>query len=327
MDAKLPPLVVPPVARKWLQDFVQQSKRGVVTTTAHITPERASALLEANPENRAVNHRRLQQMAGDMRNGLFKFNGESIIVADNGYLNDGQHRLWACVLSGQPFQSTLVVGVPRATRLTVDTGGARTAAAHLRISGHVNSTTKASVARYVCGWLEDGNFSKRFSVSVQNQLEQVNNDPLLEEVAAWANTNQKRLKSMLTPSLAGFMHYVLSVHARAEARVFMDQLALGADLAATNPIFLARTKLLQGVSNRGRLTELQRIELVVRAWNHWCVTPDVPLTRIPIMDTIPPIRTPRPLSTAPASPPVAGAGVPPPPATGSAGAGRHAPGP
>ncbi len=76
-----------------------------------ITPEIASELLKANTINRRIKESVVGYLAGEMKNGNFVYNGESIIVSDTGRLLDGQHRLLAIKYSGVSVYVNLVVGV------------------------------------------------------------------------------------------------------------------------------------------------------------------------------------------------------------------------
>jgi len=73
-----------------------------------ITPEMAEKLLENNSHNRKLNIRRLNKFKRDIINGMWLYNGESIIVSKTGKLIDGQHRLVAVVETGIPIETNLV---------------------------------------------------------------------------------------------------------------------------------------------------------------------------------------------------------------------------
>ncbi len=91
-----------------------------------MTVEKAKELLENNDHNRKVTTSRVQEYAKEMTNGLWLYNGESIIVSVSGRLLDGQHRLLAIVESGVEIEMELVEGVPDSdggvdTFLTINT--------------------------------------------------------------------------------------------------------------------------------------------------------------------------------------------------------------
>lgn len=61
-----------------------------------ITPEMAKEMLEKNI-NRKLNMNRVNQYVDDMKSDRWKLNGVPIIITDDGYLKDGQHRLNALI--------------------------------------------------------------------------------------------------------------------------------------------------------------------------------------------------------------------------------------
>lgn len=65
------------------------------------TPDMAAADLEkANTSNRKISQQWAEELANDMRLGKWRVTSDSIGYDRSGRLVDGQHRLWAVVLSG-----------------------------------------------------------------------------------------------------------------------------------------------------------------------------------------------------------------------------------
>jgi hypothetical protein len=84
--------------------------------TQDITPDWAmDKLNEAKIEvsNRHVNQRHVDLLADDMKKGRWVENGVGIVLDEEGYLIDGQHRLWAVATSGVTIRSLVVTGVNR----------------------------------------------------------------------------------------------------------------------------------------------------------------------------------------------------------------------
>ncbi len=106
----------------WIDEQVKLAKGKIGCGVVEITPAMARALLSRNPGNRRVSESTVSKIARDIYNSDFIVNGESIIVADDGSLNDGQHRLCAVVEADKPIVSVIVFGPARASRVTVDQG-------------------------------------------------------------------------------------------------------------------------------------------------------------------------------------------------------------
>jgi hypothetical protein len=84
--------------------------------TQDVTPDWAlSKLDEAKIEvsNRHVNERHVALLMDDMGKGRWVENGVAIVLDEDGYLIDGQHRLWAVAQSGVTIRSLIVQGVNR----------------------------------------------------------------------------------------------------------------------------------------------------------------------------------------------------------------------
>ena len=78
-----------------------------------ITPEMAKEFLAANAQNqRKVNKSRVAKYAGEMLNGTWIYNGESIVITESGKLIDGQHRLLAVIESDIEIEVALITDVP-----------------------------------------------------------------------------------------------------------------------------------------------------------------------------------------------------------------------
>ena len=282
-------LTIKPHAIRWFNTLLKKAdKDGHYVEKVTIDPSRAAVILSRNPSNRNIRESKIAQLVGDMMAGRFHFNGETIIISHEGLLNDGQHRLWACLKSGQTFDTLLVVGMDRESRYTIDTGSAKSAGDHLSFQGIPNACTAAAIARYVASWKSERALSRRSSISAQQQIELVKTDERLQEIAGWVDAQKYRLKDLLRGALAGFIFYILAEKAPDEARVFMDQFRMGAGLSAESPIFLAREKL----RVHKNLSDIQRIEIMIRAWNHWCKSPFTTLSRLQLMDVVPEISTP-----------------------------------
>ena len=90
-----------------------------------ITPEMASDLLKKNYANRKISKPNYTHYMTDMINGNWQLNGETIKVAIDGELIDGQNRLTACVMSGKSFRTVLITGLPNVVKKTIDSGKKR----------------------------------------------------------------------------------------------------------------------------------------------------------------------------------------------------------
>jgi len=129
----------------------------VFVARAIITPEVAQQLLEFNnTRNRSVRKSQMDFLTGQLKNGKFVFNGETIVFGDDGNINNGQHRLRSCAQSGVPIDVLLCFGVPRERFTTYDQSSRRTPGDVLSIEAHVNAIKLAATLRQIDNYYAGG---------------------------------------------------------------------------------------------------------------------------------------------------------------------------
>jgi hypothetical protein len=102
-----------------------------------ITPQLAEQLLLCNKHNRKLRWPDVFRYAIQMANKRWMKTGESIILTDQGDLEDAGHRLMACYLSNCSFESYVVSDVPHNDQLFayIDNGVSRTGEDTLHCAG------------------------------------------------------------------------------------------------------------------------------------------------------------------------------------------------
>lgn len=86
-----------------------------------ITPQIATSLLENNTINRPLSDAHVHRIARQITGGHWKFNGDTIKIADTKDVVDGQHRLWAVIEANMSIETIIVYGVARDAFSTLDT--------------------------------------------------------------------------------------------------------------------------------------------------------------------------------------------------------------
>jgi hypothetical protein len=66
----------------------------------NVTPSMASRWLEGNTHNRSINNGHVDRLVREMKAGRWQLSHQGIAFSPSGRLLDGQHRLWAIVMSG-----------------------------------------------------------------------------------------------------------------------------------------------------------------------------------------------------------------------------------
>lgn len=86
-----------------------------------MTPAMAQQLLESNQLNRPLAPGHAERIAGQIKAGKWRFNGDTIKISKTGDVLDGQHRLWAIIESDTPVDTIVIFGIDRDAFATIDT--------------------------------------------------------------------------------------------------------------------------------------------------------------------------------------------------------------
>lgn len=129
----------------------------VLIARAIITPEVARQLLDNNnTRNRSVRKSQMTFLVGQLTQGKFVFNGETIVFGDDGNINNGQHRLRSCVESAVEIDVLLCFGVPVDRFTTYDQSSRRTPGDVLSIKGHANAVKLSAALRHIDNYYAGG---------------------------------------------------------------------------------------------------------------------------------------------------------------------------
>lgn len=250
----------------WLDACSKRGRDGVFTEFSTLTPGLAAELLRRNPDNRTLRLTKIEQYAADMRAGRWVLNGEPFIIANDGSLNDGQHRAQAVIEANLSIPAMFVFGVPRDTRLTIDQGAARAAGDFLGMDGVANATAVASIARLLIAYERSGDADLRGANYVTNAdiLSRVAADEHIAAAAHYAVGVGKSARKFAAPAIIGFCSYIFSEVNPAEATAYMDQVCRGESLRAKDPAYAVRERLISMGKGGGREA---KISVIIRGWN------------------------------------------------------------
>jgi hypothetical protein len=112
-----------------------------------ITPKQAAQMLAKNTGNRRLDPKRVRKYASEMARGQWKVTGDTIKLADDGRVLDGQHRLAAIAEAGSTVTVAVATGVDADVFDVLDSGKTRTSGDVLKIAGIKSASVTATVAR------------------------------------------------------------------------------------------------------------------------------------------------------------------------------------
>lgn len=234
------------------------------TTLKIITPTQAQILLNGNHnKQRSLNHALVSEYARAMLQNRWRINGETIKVASNGDLIDGQHRLRACVQADVSFESYIITGLDADTFDTIDTGRKRSAGDIIGIDGCRNPVAVAAAIRLVA-FLRSGYAAKSaFKMGADEIRLFLASEPSIEQSIA----RNFHVKSILQPAVAGALHFLFSKKSVDEADKFFDDLGAGASLLDGDPVLVLRERLIRIRLMKDRYPLEEIVSLCIRAWN------------------------------------------------------------
>jgi len=251
--------------REWLDEKIAAGKKKPFAEVATLTPVLALLLSERNPLNRPLSKRNLVDLKRDLATNNFVFNGQGIIVTDTGIVGDGQHRIWGVIETGIAIETVMVFGVPEENRTTIDTGKSKTVSNLLYMKGKAYTGVLGSVANYVLQWKKSGVISYTQNPTKREVLHAADTYKGLDKsIEATQAATKTPIKSHAVLAACHWMFWKRTD--RETADDFMLRLIEGSNLRQKDPILLCRNRLM--AMDRG-VHAGTRVELVVRAWNHW----------------------------------------------------------
>ena len=276
-------------ALEWLTEQVLKAKiEGPFGTVAWLDPALAKVLLGLNLKNRPIRKRVLNDLVHDIQSGKFVLNGETIVISLEGEVNDGQHRCLAVQETNIPVQTFIAFGLSRASRMTLDTGVARTTGDFLGMRDDPPSGTNvaASIARMLHLYQNSGHVDGN-TVTSKDRPTKADIQGVYTLYKSQIDGAMKRVPKVGASlfgswSVTCFCYIILSRIDRAKAGEFIDMLYSGANLPEYHPVLTCRARFGR---DRGGLKPAQRIELIFRTWNLWRRGQTV--KSIPIMDNLP----------------------------------------
>lgn len=239
-----------------------------------ITPSIAQEMLSRNTRNRRVKDSVVDRYASDMRKGIWKRNGETIKIAHDGTILDGQHRLLAVIKSGIPLVTEVTTGLDSDSIYTIDCGSSRSASDSLKIDGVKNYSQVATIsAAFLMTvtynsampyYSRTGRFPKS---SVAGTISYFNSNSEELEILA------SKIKHSNASAIVGLpvmdLIYCAGSHiSKDEAEYFVEKMATGEGLNSGDPILETRNAILNAKASKSHIMPISvRNALAIKAWN------------------------------------------------------------
>jgi hypothetical protein len=231
-----------------------------------IDPKTAETVLsQRNQGNRPPKPNKVQQFAADMLKRNWGVTGDTIKFGSDGRLLDGQNRLAACVRAAKPFTTHVVFNIDPTLFGRMDIGKPRNPADVLHIAGYKYASTLAAAVRWA--HLMDTNPYNRDTLQPEYVLELVRNK--YSDIEPYLKIGREVNKQYAHPAgqIAALVYkFAKSDSARADdfTRAWLSGQRNGKyQIVDTMQALLHSQK----ANNNGRIHELTRAAVIIKAWN------------------------------------------------------------
>ncbi|MFI8265312.1 hypothetical protein [Streptomyces sp. NPDC085665] len=250
-----------------IDELNQLTAKGPDALRVTIIPALATALLRQNRKNRNRRPATVDAYARDIANGRWPLNGETVKVATNGDLLDGQHRLEAIEKAGVAVESFIILGLEPETQSTMDSGRRRTTADALSLDGEEYSSTLAAILRRNWAWKEgDRKFARRGTATTSELEALLREHPEVRRSAEIAERTRQAFPH-IPQSALGTAHWLFNAIDPDETAWFFQRIADGAELPSGHPILALRNRVTSERAKEGRIPWDRQLAYLVLAWN------------------------------------------------------------
>lgn len=253
--------------------FDSYNERNVRADKMVITKEIAEMLLTRNTNNRPIQDYRVEEYRGRIERQEWLLNGETIKVAWDGQLLDGQKRLLAVCASGLSIYTWVVWGLDHPSQDTVDDGQKRTTANVLHMKGFTDTNRMAAIIgtiyRYNTGNpINDTRLARPTAQQAVDFARQ--HEHLLYSALTHGSMLANRIPVVLTAASAAW--YLMADVNPGDLDDFWTRLQTGEHQTAHDPVWVLRERLIAGVKlvggNKGKIPPNLALALILKAFRY-----------------------------------------------------------
>jgi hypothetical protein len=235
----------------------------------------------AKRRNRKVSIPRVLRMSRDMTNGNWRFTGIPVMVEDDGFVLDGQHRLLAIMHSGVRQEVVILYGATTADQLVTDTGRPRTAGDQLSIRQMPHARHVAAAANLLMRWRAGQILNSQFQPTVTETTVLAEETEGMHDAATLALRIHTAVKH--APIAAIMASYIEASEIDNDQRdYFFERLQRGDELTTHDPILTLRNTFMRyNPDNPVPFRHVGRLWQIVNSWNKMRAGQKVQVLRVP----------------------------------------------
>lgn len=259
----------------------------------NLTPQVAGELLKKNKHNRKPSEKQINFYVNQMRSGLWKENGEAIIVGNDDKIKDGQHRLLAVIKANYSYRVPLITDVDSSAMDTIDTGKNRSLQDIISLNGYAYPNQKAKIAKLILasshkskssGVGKQGVMFSSDKTSVSNSagLDYVieNNDFLNKILKMAHQISSKSPNTVISVADLAFIAYMLVGYdlENEDIRGFLKELC-GAEYAGDSSASYVYKCMAKAKNTKTHLNRYWLRGLIIKSWNNY-INGNPPVNRL-----------------------------------------------
>lgn len=262
-------------------------------TIIKLTPEMAGELLKKNKHNRKPSEKQVAFYVNQMKSGLWKENGEAIIIGDDNVIKDGQHRLLAVIRARHSYRVPLITKVDSSAMDTIDTGKNRSLHDIISLNGYAYPNQKAKLSKLI---LSSSHKSKGRGSSTQRTLFTskivtisnsagldyvIENNNFLDKIIKMAyQINSKSPNTVISTADLAFTAYMLVGYdlENENIRGFLKELC-GAEYAGDSSASYVYKCMIKANNSKTHLNKYWLKGLIIKAWNNY-ISGNPPVNRL-----------------------------------------------
>ena len=225
-------------------------------TIMDVGPELAARWLEGNTHNRPLKQPLVDRFVRDMQAGHWRLTHQGIAFDTDGVLIDGQHRLWAVVLSRWIVQLRVFFNEPIENMVAVDTGQARSNIDVLHLSGETGEITVNHLATLRAMLSGDGSRAMHLTVSEEAKWMTKHADAI---DFAMKHLSTCRYKGVVNATIRGIIARAYYAADHAKLVHFCDVLRTGVSFDGGNSPIALLSQFLLSNANAGKSQAVRRI--------------------------------------------------------------------
>lgn len=233
-----------------------------------IGPQKAAEFLKVNhPHNRRISEGRVLRYMNEMKEGrwLDRMPG-AIAVDEDGYMVEGQHRMWSLIKTGMTFEFLVIVDVPKKGFKVMGTGKPRTAADILSMSGKKNCSLLASMLGHQFTYETGSRSSENKTPSLIEEMSR--KYPDTEDSVTYIVEYSKDLAGIYPGGALAFIHYNARKARTNKADEFVHGFSTGEGLSRGDPRLALRNKMIK--IRRDPTTKMgsfAAVHMGIKVWN------------------------------------------------------------